>query len=481
MKRSMGILFMLFMYFSFGQSAWALTTRIIVQNNTPSILSVSSQQKGDPLDQKYWQQKVKRILPGKRAEILSFSRTHGIVEGGNYYFDTLLGQGNDQIMLKQRVTGKSTPYYKSVLFYSFMFGKAKLHWQHGEENRFYVGRLSGRSTHIWATAMVKKSTSELQVEDVIYVVNQNPDIQPAGAEGVNVLAYNIYMRPTSIFSNYQEERASSLGALLRGGDIDIIVLSEAFDDDIRGSLWRALKQVYPYKTKVLGSDRAFEQDGGVLIISRWPIVSQDERLFEDICSGTDCMADKGVLYAHIVKQGRNYHVFGTHTDADPDKEDVLVRRKQFTIIRQFINDKNIPPDQPVIIAGDLNVNRTDGPGEYNNMLNILDAVKPKHNGSSFRYSYDPRYNDLAEGGKPKMLDYVLYSRRHRHPTVSFNRVILFRSQKPVVGVLSEPPAQFGWKWKLWFDLSDHFAVYARFIFHTAPDRVRKRAPPSAYP
>ncbi len=124
---------------------------------------------------------------------------------------------------------------------------------------------------------------------------------------LKVLTYNLFMRaPTFFFWNRQGRRARLLPDQLHG--YDVIVLQEAFSNIHRRMILQALEREYPYQTRILGRDRRFRQDGGVVIISRWPIMSEDQRLFGKRCAGFDCWAQKGCVYARIDVEERPCHI-----------------------------------------------------------------------------------------------------------------------------------------------------------------------------
>jgi len=264
------------------------------------------------------------------------------------------------------------------------------------------------------------------------------------ANSFNVLAYNIYMRPEYVLLNDQSDRGAVLPSKLRG--FDVIVFSEAFDNSVRNQILADLQGEYPYRTSVLGADRGIEQDGGVIIVSRWPITGQAQRLYGNICTGdfSDCLADKGVLYARIEKHGRSYHVFASHTQAGDTIERRQSRNQQFVIIKEFIDSRGLPDTEPVFIAGDLNVDKYDS-GEFNNMLRSLDAWYPRPFGHP--YTVDSTINRRA--GSLSYLDYVLVSNRHLQPISAIIETLLPRSPTPFGGD---------------YELSDHFPVFGQFMF-----------------
>lgn len=277
-----------------------------------------------------------------------------------------------------------------------------------------------------------------------------PASQP---NNLRVLAYNIYMRPRALFKNGQPHRAKLLPSYVRG--FDVIVFSEAFD----GTTWNRLRAGlrgagYRYFTNVVGRTRLPKKttNGGVVIASRHRIEVSRGFAFGSTCKGTDCMADKGVMYARIRKGGRPYHIFGTHTQAWPESENAKVRARQFKYIRKLINATRIPANQAVIIAGDLNVDKANRT-EYANMLRILRAAAPAYVGH--RYTADPALNDLVGGTDQEYLDYVLYSTTHLRPKSGFHEARAIRSSR----------RWRDYKFESWYyDLSDHYPVFGYLVF-----------------
>jgi len=296
-----------------------------------------------------------------------------------------------------------------------------------------------------------------------------PPAPPSVKVDLNVLTYNIYMKPTSISRTWQAQRGDLLPAYLH--NYEVIIFNEAFDDDIRAKLISALTPVYPHRTTILGSDRVLDQDGGVIIVSKWPIIDEKERLFRlygNPCTGFDCNADKGVKYAKVCKEGYPFHIFGTHTNAKQDSQSFFARYKQFQILRQFVDDMKIPSDEPVIIGGDMNVPKVfpSLSTEYQYMLDALGAKDPSGDGPPFldQRAYPDRpyctycygFNALAEDEEDgqTILDYVLYSVRHKAPSKA---TIWFQQPR------TTEPWMFNLG-KFYSDLSDHFPQLGKFQF-----------------
>jgi sphingomyelin phosphodiesterase len=427
-----------------------MATVIYVQNNTPYNFDVSWVREGAPLAASKWKKGSSRVTFGRKAKVLEFNRDSGITNGKRFYFTTRLARSGSVLSLRQQLKGKMI----GSTMWQALSGPGFSHaWQSDRKIRSATWNMPDGRVGVNYRAYFTGGD-----DDIEYVLHHTYRVEPSDEHTLNVLAYNIYMRP--VFVNGQSHRTRLLPAEIRG--YDVIVFSEAFDDGLRKKLLASLKGSYPYATKILGTDRGIEQDGGVIIVSKWPIKAQDQKRFGRVCHGSDCMSDKGVLYAKIDKKSRPYHIFGSHTQAAAGPKDRSVRKRQLEIIRNFIASKKIPKDEPVIIAGDLNVNK-ESVAEYNAMLRILNADHPSPGGA--KYTFYPTINDLASG-KNEFLDYVLWSKSHLAPTAARNQVRI-------------PRAASGWKdlptEKERWDLSDHYPVYGRLTF---PKPTVKIKPPA---
>jgi endonuclease/exonuclease/phosphatase family metal-dependent hydrolase len=258
---------------------------------------------------------------------------------------------------------------------------------------------------------------------------------------LDVLTFNTALLPGIAARTRQGDRAAVMAAHLVG--YDVLVLQELFDDRLALPLLDELAAAYPYRTERVGRDGArrmpWRQDGGVVILSRWPIEREAQMTFDGTCSGTDCLADKGVGYAAVRKGDRIYHVFGTHAQSVYGTGVAGVRAAQFALLRAFVDDQGIPADEPVVLAGDFNVDA--GRPELASMLEVLRAVRPPTDGA-MRFTWDPEGNVWADH-RGEWLDYVLYAGDHAAPVAAWNRVVPLRHEG--------------------LDLSDHYAVWGRLV------------------
>ena len=273
--------------------------------------------------------------------------------------------------------------------------------------------------------------------------------------------------PRQIFLDGQLIRAKlfplEIKRSFEGNKLDVFVFSEAFDEESRKLLINGLNQIgYKYFTPNVGRRGTIQQDGGVFIMSKWPIIFNSSFVFKD-CSGTDCLAQKGVVYVKIKKFEKIYNIFGTHTQAWSNNHNIRV--KQFKEMIEFKNKFKIPKNEPVIYSGDLNVDMIRFPEQEIECRKILNADSSKLIGP-LKFTFDPIINQLAKAEDDhnikllprEVLDYTYFSKDHIQPSKlnSFIKYYLMRSKYP---------------WKATsisidnWESSDHFPVYSLLDFN----------------
>ncbi|MBF6330771.1 sphingomyelin phosphodiesterase [Nocardia transvalensis] len=286
---------------------------------------------------------------------------------------------------------------------------------------------------------------------------------------LKVLTYNTFLMSTTLYPNWgQEHRATAIVAadFFRGNDV--VVLQEAFDNEISEAMKADAARLYPHQTPVVGRGRdgwdatggkysdTTAEDGGVIVMSKWPIVRKEQVLFENGC-GVDWTANKGFAYVVLDVNGTTVHVVGTHTQSTDSRcragEAVSDRAKQFRQIAAFLDGKHIPASEQVLVAGDLNVD-SHGP-EYRSMLDNA-GLDPADTRTGHPYSFDTQSNSIAAyryPGEPREdLDYVLFRRGHARPTAWTNTVLPEQC---------EPWTVTSWgKDYTYTNLSDHYPVIA---------------------
>ena len=149
----------------------------------------------------------------------------------------------------------------------------------------------------------------------------------------------------------------------------------------------AMKQAgFSYHYNVAGATGANTAlNSGLAAFSRWPIVESDI-LYYDGNLDEDCLASKGALYVRVRKPVSNdqsptaetmdFNIFVTHPLAGDRLEIQTNQLIQMQQLANWIASKKIPASQPVIMMGDMNINRFnrwDFPGLYPRTLQILNA------------------------------------------------------------------------------------------------------------
>jgi len=212
------------------------------------------------------------------------------------------------------------------------------------------------------------------------------------AKHVSFLSYNLYCLPwlATMFSPSSCPLSSQRSAkfLEHVTSYDILALQEVWDPRYR----QVEKYARLNNMHVVGSSAPSVRNylklrffgGGLMIISKYPIVDHQELVFE---SGTssDGFVTKGVLYAKVqVGPSSFVHVFNTHLQASYGYEFdfktnpfASIRKKQLHKLASFIKKVTSSDHHPIVVMGDFNVNArrtpTDGGDseEYIDMLNIL--------------------------------------------------------------------------------------------------------------
>jgi hypothetical protein len=283
---------------------------------------------------------------------------------------------------------------------------------------------------------------------------------------LRLLTYNVFMMSWVYYNSGQMERAAILPHYL-GPEEDVIIFNELFWSSPREALMQGIAARYPRQSSLV-TRWEDPENGGVMIVGAARNGFQDggHHIF-DVSSGVDGLAAKGVKHVSIHKQGYNFHIFGTHTQANDGETEAVVRVQQFQQILAFIREKirighirplspvEGSPLEPIIIGGDMNVNRY-GP-EFSGMIANLNTEPPQiYSGHGF--TWDPTTNDLAfhfwPTDTPQYYDYLLPCKLGLLPHTSQVTTVINRTPEPW-RVHEDAPNS---------DLSDHYALRGEFVY-----------------
>ena len=414
---------------------------VYVTNNSDQAMSISIEHTGSDRLEKgsEWIQHADVLGPWETKMVLSFNRWQGVKSGKYYKFDTILtNEAGNSVTLHQQVDGH---WYNSSLQHGASADNLPLNWKSDRKihrNQVELGQQGGKSE------LAFNASATARYDDLYYTVTSKrvDQLPSTNADTLKVMTYNIWALPA--IASHIGDRYDILPDHMKG--YDAIMLQEVFASGRDGFL-RELAKEYPYQTKMLDKPGINIYDGGVTIVSRYPIVNQGQFVYPD-CSGTDCFADKGLNYAEIIKQGKAYHLVATHTasfDTDVARQN---RQRQFKQMHDFIAAHNIPVTETVIYGGDFNVNKRKFADDYRNMMENLGAIAPEYAGYT-ESTFDPRINGFAgkalSGGENiEYLDYIVVSNKHKAKPENTNTVLVPRTSDERL-------------WKHW-NLSDHFPV-----------------------
>ncbi|SFT30073.1 sphingomyelin phosphodiesterase [Streptomyces sp. ok210] len=272
-----------------------------------------------------------------------------------------------------------------------------------------------------------------------------PQAAAADTPSLRFLTYNTFLMSKNLYPNWgQDHRATEIARASFFQGNDVVVLQEAFDNSASDALAQNASAQYPYRTPVVGRSKSgwdatggaysavTPEDGGVTVLSKWPIVRKEQFIYKDAC-GSDWWSNKGFVYAELNVNGTKVHVVGTHAQSTDSGcatgEAAQMRSRQFKQIDAFLDAKNIPASEQVIVAGDMNVDSRSP--EYASML--ADAgLAGADARTGHPYSFDTQDNSIALYRYPddprEDLDYVLHRAGHAKPSGWTNKVVKEQSE-----------------------------------------------------
>lgn len=313
-----------------------------------------------------------------------------------------------------------------------------------------------------------------------------------------ICTYNVMLSvPEPIRFNGQYERATRIpGALKRLNkkvDTDIIIFVELMDEQyinmIRNHMY-ASGWVYTSDVHINKLKSVKLANSGIFIVSKYPIIYQFEHTFQSACDGYDCNAAKGALYCRILKNNNIINIIGTHLQAWNSDKCVQTRLLQAQELNKFVSNLRIPRDEPIIVAGDFNVDQHSNMKELSQVLQImnLNSLPLNTTISDNIFTVNPQTNKLVGNDDDTMystpvypygcydeymeimtckccpqelLDYITYSRVHLQPVKgkSFTVVNELKTLVPFKMNFNITTTR-----GCIYDLSDHYPVIGILVF-----------------
>ncbi|ARU58194.1 endonuclease/exonuclease/phophatase family protein [Oleiphilus messinensis] len=411
---------------------------VYVTNSTMETLTLDTRQTGhDNIVQgDQWDQLASTVPPLATVKFLRFNRDEGIKWGREYFFTTTATGAFSEFVMRQKLVGTMT-------FSKMWLSAENDPWHYDRDIHRIAQDFDGKPSEL----AFRSQYARVSGDDIHYVIGNNwqPVESAAQANHFKILSYNTWALLPGIEAKNTANRLDTIAEYVTG--YDAVVFQEVFDP-ILAAIFRAkIQKEYPYITSVPFKFGKI-LTGGSFIASKWPIVEEDTEVYE-ACRADGCLASKGINYAKINKQGQMLNLFGTHTHAYTSQEDITIRFTQLAQLQTLIESKNIPESEPVILAGDFNVDKIHFPEEHFFFLELLNAEEPTAVGE-YAHSYAGPVNVFADDQYTEYLDYVLYSKDHLQPLFATNGLLVPRSQTSQ-------------HWGTW-DLSDHYPVAGEFVF-----------------
>lgn len=411
-----------------------LDTKIVFTNSTLHPMQVAINGNGQ------YQQLSSEVPALTTRTLASIKR----VDGANNQFNIQLTSNDDSISLSQSTSGTT-----------LSFGASAEDLGINPQGNSAIQRHNTNFNN--APSTLAFNGSDLGDGGQLTYVLQTQDQKPALGEAndFNLLSYNIWA--TTIYGSKKvDTRLGEQVAAMAG--YDALVLTEVFDQAPSDTLMANLRSEYPYQTAdVFKAGKLMA--AGTRIVSRYPIEVESNQ-FYDACDGIQCAASRAVIYARINKAGNPYHVFATHTQSSDDTPNREARLAQLEEMGNYIRSLNIPADEPVIMAGDFNVNKIGLPEDRDYMESILAGLEPTNVGHN--RTYDSETNHWAEAPYIEYLDYTLVGTNNLQPTSAVQETVTPRSTSDAM-------------WGLW-DLSDHYGVRGLFTYPSDAQPVRSPFP-----
>lgn len=289
---------------------------------------------------------------------------------------------------------------------------------------------------------------------ITYGIGHTQTVEGIGT--LNVLSWNIFMRPAGLFFDGQMERAKHIGALLKDSDYDVLVFQEAFGKKSMRLLHEALDGAFPYEVKPLNNKKIF--NNGLWVLSRVPIENVIP-IFFDVCAGVDCGAAKGAVFFQVKKEGIVYQLINTHLQSMEGAKQEAVRNRQFAQMKDLLEEQTCT-GVVQLVAGDMNTAR-ENENAYREMVTILNAdddevLMPEDTycSTASATSWGCPNNTLIPDklkGKTALLDYALV--RNPKPRAKPRSIFAERVLRTFTSPWSEKHKH----------LSDHYAISIKLI------------------
>ncbi|XP_049849402.1 sphingomyelinase DDB_G0288017-like [Schistocerca gregaria] len=250
-----------------------------------------------------------------------------------------------------------------------------------------------------------------------------------------LLNYNIFIRPPIVNTNGNDWKTERLNHIIQEIEPYDLVTFQEFFGSFSSRRKRFIKKSIElgFQWHLCSPRQHYLVDGGLLILSKFPILKDDFLPFNHGASW-DKLANKGILYALVQIDSLCVHVFNTHLQAiceAPSSHQCKVMQRQISKCVQFIRSKIQGNSYPAIISGDFNVDANAPPDSYHarQYSALLSALKMLENSR-----YDTTQS--AQNHNNEFFD-LLYLFNANQYLITFPNIILASNQQGTQNALTQ--------------------------------------------
>ena len=272
---------------------------------------------------------------------------------------------------------------------------------------------------------------------LLYIDFYTQEKYPA-KDSLSILSWNIQMLPNfyAPFSKYvrkkQSKRLPEIIKYLETSLIDVVVLQEVFDVNIKRKLKNKLSHAYPFIQLPIKKGINLQLSNGIMILSKFPIQYHSHVQFSKE-SGNEKMAQKGCAMVSCKWKGKTIFIAGTHLNSLSQE----ARRNQYKKIYSAIVEPLKNDSTPLVVAGDFNTDFSSR--YYDDMINILQLENsPLTDSLPFTYAETNSWNYKNYN---VWIDYVFHKTNNKMSIL--NHYIIRPTMKLNENVI---------------DLSDHYGI-----------------------
>lgn len=220
---------------------------------------------------------------------------------------------------------------------------------------------------------------------------------------INVITWNLMLsvKPPLRYNGAKERATRAASAFysspaVKQVNVDFICLQEL---SVHRNIVLPSFVHHPFCTKEMRSSIFGRKPrlwpSGLAILSAHPIEKEQHFIFEGPTYHIEKIVAKGMLYVtSVLPDGTRVHLMNIHLNAWSTPEAKRARNSQIAQIKKWIDELQIPPEEPAFLIGDFNIDWYENSNEINQIAQTLGA-KPVNTTSGLMFTFDGQSNPLV--------------------------------------------------------------------------------------